>query len=138
VAFDAMRALRALRRHIKIEFPAGIFINRLFLHLPERVVKMSRADKDTNSWHSLGNRMQFFLLMCVEMIVDSTYVVLVYFWTRLVHYVAGSFDHVGGYELTFLNMTKLVLTLIPTAVVIWYVLVDFAGSALRIWKSRNE
>ena len=78
----------------------------------------------------------FFATTLLQIVLDGVYLVSVYLWTRVVGHFAGAFEDVTGYEHWLLTVTKMVLTIVPSVVVIWYVLVDFVGTLRRIWERR--
>jgi hypothetical protein len=92
---------------------------------------------DEPFWPSLWDRIKFFAKVLLEIVIDSFYLVLVYVWTRIVGNYAGKFEPVEGYELLCLIVLKFTLTVLPTILVVWYVVVDCMGAVRRIWERRK-
>jgi|SRR5215217_3973584 len=86
---------------------------------------------------SLLERARFFLSILLELLIDASYLGLVYLWVSLIHQMTKGFSLISGFESALLTILTLVLQIFPTVLVVWYVLIDLIGAVRRIWESRR-
>jgi hypothetical protein len=93
-------------------------------------------EEQESFWAPFVERVRFLAMILFEIVIDGVYILLAYAWSILIYHLAGHFEEVPGYQSLLFIITKAVLALVPSAVLLWFVVIDFIGSVIRIWRER--
>jgi hypothetical protein len=121
--------------------PNGVIRFTWLSSLVLRRASMARAldmHQSAPFWVLPLKRARFLAEVLLGIMLDGVYLMSAYFWLRFVEYITGQLDTVSVFDHWALTLIKVVFSLGPTVLVLWYVVIDLIGSIRRIWQSRRD